>query len=76
MNIYVLYVLALFVHIVGAIGVLVGIGVWLFAAAALRRAQHVEQVRALAGLTVTSGNLAVGSLLLLGAAGLYRALAA
>ena len=66
--------LALFVHIVGAIGVFVGIGVWLFAVAALRRAQYVEQVRALAGLTVTSGNLAVGSMLLLVAAGLYLAL--
>jgi hypothetical protein len=70
------YTLALFVHVVGAIGVFVGVGVWLFAAAALRRARHVAQVRALAGLTVASGNVAVGGVLLLAVAGAYMALTA
>jgi hypothetical protein len=65
------YTLALFVHIVGVIGVFVGIGIWLFAVAALRRAQSVEQVRTLARLTVTSGNLTVGGVLLLAAAGIF-----
>jgi hypothetical protein len=68
------YLLALFVHIVGAIGVFVGIGVWLFAVASVRRAQEVAQVRALAGLTVSSGNVAVGGVLLIGVAGIYMAL--
>ena len=70
-----LYTLALFVHLVGAIGIFIGIGVWFFAALALRRAQDVVQVRTLARLTVTSGNVAVGGVLLLGAAGIYMALA-
>jgi Predicted integral membrane protein (DUF2269) len=69
-----IYPLAVFVHIVGAIGVFAGVGVWLLAAAALRRTQQVQQVRALAGLTVASGNVAVGGVLLLAAAGLYLAL--
>ena len=69
-----IYTLALFVHIVGAIGVFVGVSVWLFAAAALRRTQYIWQVRALTSLIQPSGNLAVGSMLLLGAAGLYLAL--
>jgi hypothetical protein len=70
------YTLALFVHIVGVLGVLVGVGVWLFAVAALRRAEQVAQVRALAGLTVASGNVAVGGVLLLTAGGVYMALTA
>ena len=71
-----LYTLALFVHIVGVIGVFVGVGVWQFAAIALRRAQQLAQVRALAGLTVASGNVAVGGVLLVAVAGLYMALTA
>jgi len=62
------------VHIVGAFGVFIAVGVWLFAAAALRRAQQVAQVRALAGLTIASGSVAVAGVLLLAAAGLYMAL--
>ncbi len=69
-----LYTIALFVHLVGAIGVFVGIGVWFFAAVAMRRAQDVAQVRALAGLTGASGNVAVGGVLLLAVAGFYMAL--
>jgi hypothetical protein len=70
------YTLALFVHVVGAIAVFVGVGVWLFAAAALRRTKYVAQVRALAGLTVAAGNVAVGGVLLLAVAGFYMALTA
>lgn len=68
------YTIMLFVHIVGAIAVFVGVGVWLFAVAALRRAQEVAQVRALAGLTVASGNVAVCGVLLLAVGGFYMAL--
>ncbi len=68
-----IYTLALFVHIVGAIGVFVGVSVWLFAAAALRRTQYIWQVRALTSLIQPSGNLAVVSILLLGVSGFYMA---
>jgi hypothetical protein len=69
-----LYTLALFLHIVGAIGTFIGVGIWLFVAVALRRAQQVAQVRAITGLIQPSGVLAVGSILLLGVAGLYMAI--
>jgi len=68
-----IYTVALFVHIVGAIGTFIGVSVWLFAAVALRRAQHVGQVRALTSLIQPSGVVAVVSILLLGTAGLYMA---
>jgi hypothetical protein len=66
-----LYTLALFTHIVGAIGTFIGVSVWLFAAMALRRARSVGQVRALSGLIQPSGALAIVSILLLGVAGFY-----
>ena len=66
-----IYTLMLFVHIVGAIGTFVGVGVWLFAALALRRTQTVGQVRALTSLIQPSGVLAIVSILLLGVAGFY-----
>jgi hypothetical protein len=69
-----IYTLALFVHVVGAIGTFTGVGVWLFAALALRRAQHVGQVRTLTSLIQPSGVLAVVSILLLGVAGFYMAI--
>jgi Predicted integral membrane protein (DUF2269) len=69
-----LYTLALFVHIVGAIGAFIGVSVWLFAAMALRRAQSVGQVRALTSLIQPSGALAVVSIALLGVAGFYMAI--
>jgi hypothetical protein len=68
-----LYTLALFVHIVGAIGAFIGVSVWLFAAMALRRAQSVGQIRALTSLIQPSGALAVVSIALLGVAGFYMA---
>jgi len=74
MNSYTLYTLALFVHIVGAIGAFIGVSVWLFAAMALRRAQSVGQVRALTSLIQPSGALAVVSIVLLGVAGFYMAI--
>lgn len=68
------YTLALFAHIVGAIGAFIGVSVWLFAAVALRRAQSVGQVRALTGLIQPSGILTIISILLLGVAGFYMAI--
>jgi hypothetical protein len=69
-----LYSLALFIHIVGAIGLFIGVSVWLFAAMALRRVQSVGQVRALTSLILPSSVLAIVSILLLGIAGFYMAI--
>ncbi|MGZ6391116.1 MAG: DUF2269 family protein [Ktedonobacterales bacterium] len=71
-----LYTLALYIHVIGAICIFTGIGIWLFSAAVLRRALSVEQVRLIARPTVACGNLVVGALLILGAAGIYMALTA
>lgn len=68
-----IYTIALFAHVVGAIGTFVGVSVWLFAAEALRRARRVGQVRTLIGLIQPSGVVAIASIILLGIAGLYMA---
>lgn len=70
------YTLALFAHIVGAIGTFIGVSVWLVAAEALRRATRVEQVRTLTSLIQPSGVIAIASILVLGIAGFYMALTA
>lgn len=70
------YTLALFAHVVGAICMFIGIGIWLFSAVTLRRATSVEQVRLIAAPAIASGNLVIGALLALGAAGIYMALTA
>ncbi|HEU4785256.1 MAG TPA: DUF2269 family protein [Ktedonobacterales bacterium] len=70
------YTLALFAHIIGAIGTFIGVSVWLVAAEALRRARRVEQVRTLTSLIQPSGVIAIVSILLLGIAGFYMALTA
>lgn len=69
-----LYVLALFVHLVGVLAIFAGVGVWFFAALALRQTHDVTQIRTLTGLTGLSGNVAVGGVLLVAAGGLYMAL--
>jgi hypothetical protein len=68
------YSLALFLHISGAIGAFVSIGVWLVGLAALRRAQRVEQVRAIAWMIVVISPIMVLSVLLIVGAGLVMAL--
>jgi hypothetical protein len=68
------YVLAVFVHVSGAIGAGISLGVWLVGLAALRRAQQVEQVRALAWLIIVVSPLMVFSVLLIIGAGLTMAL--
>ena len=70
----VLYTLALFIHILGAIGTFIGVSVWLFAAMALRSAHSVGQVRALTSLIQPSAVLAIVSILLLGVAGFHLAI--
>jgi len=69
-----LYSLALFVHVSGAIGTFVSLGIWLFGLAAMLRAKLVEQVRALAWLIIIASPLMVLSVLLLGLAGIEMAL--
>src|SRR5260370_24193320 len=69
-----LYTLALFLDVSGAIGVCVSHGIWLFGLAALRRAQRVEQVRALAWLIIIASPLMVLSVVLLGVGGFEMAL--
>src|SRR5947208_12212892 len=71
-----LYPIALFLHVSGAIGYFVGMGVWLFGLATMRRAQRVEQVRSIVQLVGLSGPLFGISVLLLLTAGLYMALTA
>ena len=70
------YNIVLFLHVSGAIGYFVAIGTWLFGLSALRRAQRVEQVRAIVHLVSLSGPLFGISVLLILAAGLYMALTA
>ena len=69
-----LYTLALFLHVSGAIGIFGSLFLWLFGLAALRRASHVEQVRAIAWMLVLASPLMVGSVLLLGVGGFEMAL--
>lgn len=69
-----LYALALFAHVVGAMGIFSGMGVWLFATWKLRRVERVELARLLAGLIRASSNLVVASILILGVAGFYMAI--
>lgn len=71
-----LYTLALFLHVGGAIGAFVSIGIWLFGLAVLRRAQRVEQVRAIAWLIIVASPLMVFSVLLIAIAGFNMALSA
>lgn len=69
-----LYTLALFLHVSGAIGAFISLGVWLFGLAALQRARRVEQVRTLSWLIVIVDPLMVLSVLLIGVAGFFLAL--
>jgi len=71
-----IYTLVLFMHVIGAIGYLLSIGMWLFVLVGLRRAQYVEQVRALIHLNDLSGPFGAVSAVVLLAAGLYLAFTA
>jgi hypothetical protein len=68
------YPFALFLHVCGAIGAFVSIGVWLIGLAALRRAQDVAQVRAIAWMIIVVSPIMVLSVLLIVGAGLAMAL--
>ncbi len=69
-----LYMIALFAHVVGVIGIFAGMGVWLFGIRALRQVERVEQVRLLTTLIAASTRLVIGGILVLGIAGFYMAI--
>lgn len=69
-----LYPIALFLHVCGDVGIFIGLGVQLLSLVALRRAQSVEQVRALAWLIPISDLLGVTGALLTIATGFYMGL--
>lgn len=71
-----IYTIVLFVHIIGAIGYFLSIGSWLFILVGLRRAQRVEEVRALMRVNDLSGPFGDGSGVVLLIAGFYLALSA
>lgn len=71
-----IYTIVLFVHIIGAIGYFLSIGSWLFILGGLRRAQRVEEVRALMHVNDLSRSVGGGSGLVLLIAGFYLALSA
>ena len=69
-----LYTLALFLHVGGDIGIFIGLGVQLLCLTPLQRAQHVEQVRLIAGLIRAADVVSVTGALLTITTGLYMAL--
>jgi hypothetical protein len=75
-NLMNLYTIVLFVHIISAIGVCIGLSVLLLAVALFRRAERVEQVRSTLAFATTALPIAGFSMLLLLAAGFYLALSA
>lgn len=70
------YTVVLFLHVSGAIGYFISMGIWLFGLAGLRRAQRVEQVRAFVQLIGRLGPLFGISALLILATGLYMVITA
>ncbi len=66
-----LYNVALFFHVIGAIGYSAGVIITLLGLVALRRAQRIEQVRSIVGLIGLSDPVAIVSALLILMAGLY-----
>ncbi len=71
-----IYTIVLFFHVSGAIGYFISMGIWLFGLSSLRRAQRVEQVRALTHLVGRLGPLFGISVLLILATGLFMAITA
>lgn len=69
-----IYSIVLFLHVSGDIGLFIGISVQLLSLMTLRRAKHIEQVRAIIGLITLSEPLSIASALLTIVTGLYMAL--
>ncbi|HEY7833385.1 MAG TPA: DUF2269 family protein, partial [Ktedonobacterales bacterium] len=69
------YTLALFVHVLGALGMFAGFGTWFFGLIALRRAERVEQVRTITMVLALAHSVGAGSVVLVIIPGLYMAFA-
>jgi hypothetical protein len=66
-----IYTITLFIHVVSDIGLMAGIGIWLVALVALRRAERVEHVRVITGMIFLSDTFyRISGALLLGS-GVY-----
>ena len=68
------YTLALFVHVIGALGMFAGFGTWFIGLIALRRAERVEQVRTITTLLALAHSVGAGSVVLVIVPGVYMAL--
>ncbi|HKZ70956.1 MAG TPA: hypothetical protein VJ020_12800, partial [Anaerolineales bacterium] len=68
-----LYAILKFLHVSGDIGLFIGVGLWWVALTALRRAEHVAQVRILTRLMALYEPVSIISGLLTIATGLYMA---
>jgi hypothetical protein len=68
------YTVALFVHMMGVGGMFTGFGAWFLGLIALRRAERVEQVRAITRLLAVAHSVGAGSVVLVMIPGLYMAL--
>jgi hypothetical protein len=71
-----LYIIVLFFHVCGDVGIFIGLGVQLLSLVALWRAQSIEQVRAIVWLIPISDRIGIISALLTIATGLYMTLTA
>lgn len=69
-----IYTIVLFLHVIGDIGLFIGLGIQLLSLAASRRVKRVEQARVIAGLIAIADQIGVISALLTIASGLYMAL--
>jgi hypothetical protein len=69
-----LYTLALFLHVMGALGMFTGFGTWFLGLIALRRAERVEQVRTITTLLALAHLVGAYSVVLVIIPGVYMAL--
>jgi hypothetical protein len=68
------YTIALFVHVIGALGMFTGFGTWFLGLIALRRAERVEQVRTITTLLALAHSVGAYSVILVIIPGVYMAL--
>ena len=68
------YTIALFVHVIGALGMFTGFGTWFLGLIALRRAERVEQVRTITTLLALAHSVGASSVVLVIVPGVYMAL--
>jgi uncharacterized membrane protein len=69
-----IYNIVLFLHVIGAVGYFVGMGIWLFILVNMRRGRQMEQVRTLINMTNVSGPFTGVSVLFILVTGFYMAI--